>query len=79
MSTDDIFCTKCGEKLDPKTAVWLELDQRYGRYYREGIVPALYSQGGFPFGKACARKTTTATRHADNGFYPDPESPNDWG
>lgn len=54
MSDQDIFCTKCGEKINPKRAVWLELDQRYGKYAPEGAVPALYSQGGFPFGRDCA-------------------------
>lgn len=51
-------CEHCGEELHPNREVWLELDQRTNKYVdpNKVNVPTKYSQGGFPFGKACARK-----------------------
>ena len=51
-----IYCTRCGEQLNPHRAVWLELNQSTGTYHVEGTVPPEKSQGGLPFGKACARR-----------------------
>ena len=33
MKEQTIWCERCGEKLNPKTAVWLELSNTDGRYY----------------------------------------------
>jgi len=65
---NDRYCTKCGQKLDPKTAVWLELDQRDNTYHSRGDVPENLSQGWFPFGSACARResNTRDVPAADN-------------
>lgn len=48
-------CTRCGEPLDPHASVYLELNTRTGRYQMDGSVPPEESQGGFPFGGACAQ------------------------
>jgi hypothetical protein len=50
------YCERCGEKLNPKTMVWLELNSRTGLYSDpdKSPVPEEDSQGGFTFGKACA-------------------------
>ena len=51
-----IRCEKCNEKLNPKTAVWLELSMTDGKYYPSDKFPEGHeSQGGFSFGKACAK------------------------
>jgi len=42
--------------LDENKAVYLELSFKTGRWYDEGECPQEESQGGFPFGEACARK-----------------------
>jgi hypothetical protein len=49
-------CQRCNEPLNPGREVWLELDQRTNRFVNPQItkVPVEVSQGGFPFGKACA-------------------------
>ncbi len=54
MKEQIIFCERCGEKLNPKTAVWLELSMTDGKYYNQ-IPEGHDSQGGFSFGKACAK------------------------
>ena len=54
MKQQTIWCERCGEKLNPKTAVWLELSMTDGKYY-QSIPEGHDSQGGFSFGKACAK------------------------
>jgi len=54
MKEQIIYCERCGEKLNPKTAVWLELSMTDGKYYNQ-IPEGHDSQGGFSFGKACAK------------------------
>lgn len=49
-----IRCERCNEKLQPQTAVWLELSNTDGKYYRSIPVEHI-SQGGFSFGIACAK------------------------
>lgn len=56
MNERDFYCIRCGEKLDPKKMVWLELNQVTGRYHKPGEVPEDKSQGAFEFGAACARR-----------------------
>lgn len=51
-------CTRCGQPLARRGVVWLELDQRTGRYLRPGLVEPEHSQGAFPFGRDCARALT---------------------
>ena len=46
-------CEKCGRVLDNNKIVWLELSNTDGNYYKE-ISYGHISQGGFPFGEACA-------------------------
>lgn len=54
----DIHCERCGEKLNPYKAVWLDLNWRTHKYAPIGKTwPEADSQGGFPFGAACARST----------------------
>ena len=61
----DIYCERCNEKLNPAKAVWLELSISDGNYYPEGQFPISHeSQGGFSFGKDCAR--TVLTRDSKN-------------
>ena len=51
-----IRCERCNERLNPKTAVWLELSITDGKYYPEGRLPEGHeSQGGFSFGIACSK------------------------
>lgn len=52
-------CTCCNKPIKTE-AVWLELDQRDGSYHGRGDIPADKNQGGFPFGKTCARKLNKA-------------------
>lgn len=47
-------CTRCGERLNPARLVWLSLDQRTNTY-TDGEIPPESDQGGFPFGRACAK------------------------
>lgn len=49
------FCYRCGEKLNAKRSKWLELDGTTGRFHQPGEVEPAKSQGGFPFGAACAK------------------------
>lgn len=53
--TIEYLCERCGEKLNPKTLVGLELNSRKNRFHKPGEVPAKDSQGVFYFGKACAK------------------------
>jgi hypothetical protein len=50
----DITCERCGEKLNQKTAVMLDLNVNTGLYRAEAW-PDDESQGGFWFGSACAK------------------------
>lgn len=53
------LCTRCNEKLKPEKVVWLELNSRTSEWRKptEGEEDwGLDSQGGFPFGSACARQ-----------------------
>jgi hypothetical protein len=56
---NNIYCERCGERLDEKLVVWLELNWSTGTYHTEGMVPPEKSQGGFPFGRNCARAVTS--------------------
>lgn len=49
-----IYCERCGAKLAKDKIVWLELDQRTNTYTSEPV-PQEFSQGGFAFGKDCAK------------------------
>jgi hypothetical protein len=48
-------CERCNDFLDPKKEVWLTYDQRTNTF-TDLEIPEQYSQGGFPFGRACARR-----------------------
>lgn len=52
--SEEVFCERCGEKLNERKAVWLDLNWRTHQYSRDPW-PAEDSQGGFAFGAACAR------------------------
>ena len=58
MRNEFVFCKRCGAKLRVQRGeyniVWLEYDIRTGTY-TDGEVPSEFSQGGFPFGKDCAK------------------------
>lgn len=54
-------CQRCGLPIRPGRGVMLELDQRTNTYTRQPV-PAEHSQGGFWFGRDCAR--TEKARHA---------------
>ena len=54
-SENHIFCERCGQPLNKKRVVWLELSNTDGKYYKE-IPEGHISQGGFAFGKACSIK-----------------------
>lgn len=54
-----VFCERCGAKLTTLkgreyNVIWLEYDQRTGTYTNKDV-PTEFSQGGFPFGKDCAK------------------------
>ena len=53
MKEQTLFCERCGDKLNPSKAVWLELSMTDGRYYKE-IPKGHDNQGGFSFGKTCS-------------------------
>lgn len=55
MAATDIYCERCGEKLNPKKAVLLDLNV-YTHEYRAEPWPESESQGGFWFGSACAKR-----------------------
>jgi hypothetical protein len=50
-----IRCERCNEILKIEQAVWLELSMTDGRYYKN-IPNGHESQGGFSFGKTCAKR-----------------------
>ena len=52
---NDIYCERCGQPLNSKRVVWLELSETDGRYYTK-IPEGHISQGGFTFGKVCSIK-----------------------
>lgn len=54
--TKKIFCEKCGALLNPKSIVWLTLNNYSGTYTNAETVPDEYNQGAFPFGKDCAKQ-----------------------
>lgn len=60
-----IWCERCGEKLNPVKAVWLELSQTDGKYYTK-IPEGHDSQGGFSFGAACAKTQLKETKIKPN-------------
>lgn len=63
MNDKIIYCEKCGDKINPKTAVWLELSLTDGNYYDSNSFPRNHeSQGGFSFGKACAKTVLKETK-----------------
>lgn len=49
------FCECCGRLIIPGREVWLEFDQRTN-LYTDQPVPLEHSQGGFHFGKRCAKR-----------------------
>ena len=53
----DHYCERCGEKLKYDKIVWLEMNFKDGKYYKNGTVPENESQGCFAFGSACAKQT----------------------
>lgn len=55
-----LYCSRCGERLNPARAVWLELNMMDGTYDPDGRVPEAESQGGVPFGAACAKAAIAA-------------------
>ncbi len=57
-------CQRCNELLKPGTEVWLWLDQRTNSYSADDDERPEYSQGGFPFGKACSKSALKAHRKA---------------
>lgn len=74
---NEMYCERCGEKLNEKTAVCLELNNSTGLYVLPDTIPAgQVSQGGFFFGSACAKQVlkagghvvTTGKRKALRGF-----------
>lgn len=52
------LCTRCGEALRAGREAWLELNTLDNTYHDPTTdpVPADESQGGFPFGRACAKR-----------------------
>jgi hypothetical protein len=60
-----IRCERCNEVLNPAKAVWLELSITDAKYYPPTCFPKTHeSQGGFSFGKDCAR--TVLTKDPEN-------------
>jgi hypothetical protein len=49
-----IRCTRCDEVLNPNKVEWRELSNTDGKYY-VNLPEGHISQGGFPFGTACAK------------------------
>lgn len=49
-----VTCERCGRPLESDRIVWLELDQRTGKY-TDAEVPEEFSQGAFAFGVDCAK------------------------
>jgi len=57
---NSVRCERCEKLLDPKNIVWLELSCNDENYY-ETLPAGHESQGGFPFGKDCAKKLLMET------------------
>jgi len=55
MNEEIEYCENCGRELNPKKIKWLELDTRTNTFTDDEL-PEQYSQGGFPFGIACAKR-----------------------
>lgn len=69
MKNQIIHCERCNEKLNPKTAVWLELSNTDGNYYLpEKFPPEHISQGSFSFGKACSISQLKETKKIYDNF-----------
>lgn len=49
------YCNRCNEKLDESKIVWLELDQDTGLYTDKELPEGHTTQGGFAFGRSCAK------------------------
>lgn len=63
---EEHFCERCGEKLNPATLKFLEMDSRNNLYSdpeKAQVWPADQSQGLFAFGKACAREVLRLRGH----------------
>lgn len=54
---ETVRCTRCDKMLNNKRIVWLEFNGMHGTYHdpKKEAVPPSESQGGFPFGVACAK------------------------
>ncbi len=57
--TEFVYCSRRDRRLCLGDIVWLELNNRTGKYYRDGDVSEEESQGLFPFGRTCAAKTAS--------------------
>lgn len=64
---NELNCEKCGKKLNPKTAVTVELNFRTGEWYAPGACPPNESQGAFAVGPDCARKMIINLGNLPNG------------
>jgi len=63
MSSQTIYCERCGDKLNPKKAVWLELSNTDGNYYDPKYFPNEHvTQGSFSFGIACSKSQLNETK-----------------
>lgn len=65
--TDGIYCHRCGDKLNDAKAVWLVLSCTTGHFYATDAEADATgcNQGGFAFGRACARNQLKDTRGAE--------------
>lgn len=75
MKNEFVFCERCGAKLttikgETYNVIWLEYDQRTGTY-TDKEVPAEFSQGGFPFGKDCAKIVLAEHEAAEQSLHAD--------
>ena len=55
---EPLRCTMCDRKLEPDSAVWLEMDCYTNHFHdpESDPVPLDRTQGCYPFGAACAQK-----------------------
>ncbi len=49
------YCEYCQKPIKTGHVVWLWLDQRTNTFSNDDDEKPEYSQGGFPFGKSCAK------------------------
>lgn len=75
MKNEFVFCERCGAKLTTHkggeyNVIWLEYDQRTGTYTNKEV-PAEFSQGGFPFGKDCAKVVLAEHEAAEQSLHSD--------